>query len=173
MRMPRTTRFACIALAALAAIALASVPLAAKESAEDYRPVGFDVLATFPFKSPPILDAKAPTEAASIEVMKQVPESVRKLEGQKVVITGFMLPVKIERGLATEFLLLNTPLMCCFGVTPPTNAWVIVKMPKGTPAQQDVPLPFRGRLHVRPQWDNGYLASIYQLDGEALAKPAP
>jgi hypothetical protein len=152
---------------------LAGRSLHAKETREEYEPVGFDQLATFPFKPPPILDAKASTEAASAEVMKQVPENIRQLEGRKVTITGFMLPVKMERGRATEFLLLNTPLMCCFGVTPPTNAWVIVKMPKGAPAQQDVPLPFRGRLHVRPQWDNGYLASIYQLDGEAPAKSAP
>ena len=103
--------------------------------------------------------------------MSQVPESVKKLDGAKVVITGFMLPTKIEKGLATEFLLLNSPMMCCFGVTPATNAWVTVKMPKGVPPIQDTPLPFGGRLHVRAQWDDGWLSSIYQLDGEGLMKP--
>jgi hypothetical protein len=139
-------------------------------AADGYVAVGFDQLAGFPFVVPPV-QPPAATPAELPDVMQQVPASVKKLDGQKVELAGFMLPVKMERGLATEFLLLNTPLMCCFGITPPTNAWVIVKMPKGAKAQQDVPVVFRGRLRVRAQWESGYLASIYQLDGEAAVKP--
>lgn len=144
---------------------------AAPKGSDAYVTVGFDQLAGFPFTSPPVQPANAADPAPLPDVMKQVPDRVKQLDGKMVILSGFMLPVKIERGLATEFLLLNTPLMCCFGITPSTNAWVIVKMPKGVKAEQDVPMSFRGRLHVRPQWDNGYLASIYQLDGEGVVKP--
>ncbi len=165
--------FVRIALGIFAAWAITGSALHGKETpstAPEWTEVTFDTLATFPFKSPPILEAGASTEAATADAMKQVPDAVRKLDGRKVSVTGFMLPTKMERGLATEFLLLNTPMMCCFGVTPPTNAWIIVKMPKGVKAQQDVPLAFRGLLHVQAQWENGYLSSIYQLDGEGAAK---
>ena len=143
----------------------------ALEATDGYVTVGFDQLAGFPFASPALQSADAPATAPKPEVMMQVPASVKKLDDQKVVISGFMLPTKIEKGLATEFLLLNSPLMCCFGVTPSTNAWVVVKMPQGVPPIQDVPTPFCGRLHVRAQWEDGWLASIYQLDGEDPAKP--
>lgn len=136
----------------------------------DYLTVGFDQLAGFPFVTPPI-QTDAPAAAPKADLMRQVPDAVKKLDGQKVVLTGFMLPTKIEQGLATEFMLLNSPMLCCFGVTPSTNAWVVVKMPKGAPPVQDVPLSFSGRLHVQEQWDNGWLSSIYQLDAESAVKP--
>jgi hypothetical protein len=141
------------------------------ESGDGYLLVGFDQLAGFPFKSPALPAADAPGPSVTTEVMSQIPDRIKKLDGQRVTITGFMLPTRIEKGLATEFLLLNSPLMCCFGVTPSTNAWVVVKMSKGVPPVQDVPLPFPGRLHVRDQWENGWLAGVYRLDGEDLGKP--
>ncbi len=136
----------------------------------DYTFVGFDQLAGYPFNAPE-RDAKAPPGSPPPDVMAQIPDSIKKMDGKRVAVTGFMLPTKIEKGLATEFLLLNSPLMCCFGVTPATNAWVVVKFPKGVAATQDVLLSFRGRLHVRPEWENGWLASVYQLDGEEPARP--
>ena len=116
-----------------------AVPPIPREVIEGYVSVGFDQLAGFPFIAPPIQTAGASAPAAKPEVMAQVPASVKKLDDQKVIITGFMMPVKIEKGLATEFMLLNSPLLCCFGVTPSTNAWIVVKMPRGVPPIQDVP----------------------------------
>ena len=142
------------------------------EASDEYLFVGFDQLAGFPFKTPEIDVGPAPDAKLVADVMSQVPDSVKRLDGRKVSVTGFMLPTKIENGLATEFLLLNSPMMCCYGVTPATNGWIVVKMAKGVPPVQDVPLPFRGRLHVRAQWENGWLSCVYQLDDAAPAKPA-
>ena len=127
--------------------------------------VGFDRLAGFPFTIP------TPPATAN-QVLRQIPDDLRALDGKTVVVTGFMLPVRVEAGITTEFLLMSSSQLCCFGVTPAMNAWIAVKMPKGTPAKQDVPLSFRGRLRVAPQWDDGWLSSIYQLEAEALDRPA-
>lgn len=127
--------------------------------------IGFDRLAGFPFTIPT-------PPATADQVLRQIPADLRALDGKVVVVTGFMLPVRVEAGVTTEFLLMSSSQLCCFGVTPAMNAWIAVKMPKGTPAKQDVPLSFRGRLRVAPQWDDGWLSSIYQLEAEALDRPA-
>jgi hypothetical protein len=69
----------------------------------------------------------------------------------------------------TDFLLVRDPMMCCYGVVPDPNDWVVVHMAKAVPATQDIPLSFVGTLHVGPLYDNGYLTGIYRLEGEKMA----
>ena len=93
------------------------------------------------------------------------------LDGKKVVLTGFMLPTKLEGGFATEFFFLSSSQLCCYGVTPIVNEWISVKMKKeGLPPVQDVPMLLAGRLRVRAQWDDGLLSTIYELEGDGLLK---
>lgn len=146
-------------------------PAAPAESADfplvdGYLQVGFDRLATFPFTAPPINESGANPTPPTPAVVDQIPAEIKRLDGRKVTLTGFMLPVKLEHGLAVEFLLMNSQMICCFGTTPPTNSWVTVRMPKGTAPLQDTPLAFSGTFHVREHWESGWLASIYQLDAE-------
>jgi hypothetical protein len=95
---------------------------------------------------------------------------VRALDGKRVAVTGFMLPVKIENGLAKEFLLIRSPMMCCYGVTPATNEWVVVKMKgKGVAPTMDVPLNFYGTLHVGVVIEEKMFAGLYELDGEKIS----
>jgi hypothetical protein len=35
---------------------------------------------------------------------------------------------------------------------------------------QDVPVFLAGRLRVRAQWSDGYLSSLYELEGDGLLK---
>lgn len=135
-----------------------------------YTQVGFDWLAGFALPSPatPVAQGAPPPD-----VLAQVPAPIKRLDGKKVLVTGFMLPVKIEKGFATEFLLLSSPLLCCYGVTPAVNQWILVKMrQEGLPPVQDVPMPVAGRLRLRAQWESGLLTGIYELEGEGLLKPA-
>jgi len=157
--------------AAPAAAVLPPPVPAGTRPAGEYPFVGFDQLAGFAFAAPAAQVEVTP--AVEAELMRQIPGPVAKLDGQRVSVTGFMLPTRFERGLATEFLLLNSPLMCCFGVTPSANAWIVVTLPRGVAAVQDVPRSFHGRLRVRPQWEGGWLTSVYQLEGDAEDRPAP
>src|SRR5688572_33412135 len=95
---------------------------------------GFDKLASFEFTPPE--DA---TKASSADA--QIPERVRKFDAKKVTVTGFMLPVKMDGGLVTEFLLMKDQTGCCYGVMPKVNEWVVVKMTgKGVAPMMDVPI---------------------------------
>lgn len=139
------------------ALALAAF---ARGAAEEVLPVGFDRLASFEFVAPPD-ESKAP------EAEKQIPEAVRALDAKKVAVTGFMLPVKMHEGLVTEFLLVKDPMMCCYGVVPKVNEWVVVKMNgKGVAPLMDVPITFEGTLQVGQLYEGGYLTGLYLLEGD-------
>ncbi len=177
--MPRSSSFGfsvvfSVILATLAPVSRADskaeINLTAPKVVEGYLQLGFDRLGEFAFNPIPYDPAKPDQPPPSSA--DQIPAAVKKYNDQKAVVTGFMLPTKTAKGLVTEFLLLKDPSMCCYGVIPSMNQWVIVRMPNGVPAVQDVPLSFYGRLHVREIFDNGYLSGIYLLDGEKMAPKA-
>ncbi|HEY8994218.1 MAG TPA: DUF3299 domain-containing protein [Lacunisphaera sp.] len=121
---------------------------------------GFDKLASFEFTPP-----EDPAKAAAADA--QIPERVRKLDAKKVTVTGFMLPVKMESGLVTEFLLMKDQTGCCYGVMPKVTEWVVVKMAgKGVAPMMDVPITFEGTLSVGQIYESGYLTGLYLLKGD-------
>jgi hypothetical protein len=133
----------------------------APEMVDGYWKLGFDRLASFPF----IGDGSTVSAAAS---EAQIPAAIKKFNGSKVMVTGFMLPVKMGDNdeLTTEFLLMKSQLLCCYGIAPQVNEWILVEMPKGVKPVMDVPISFRGTLHVGAMFENGYLTGIYSLAGE-------
>lgn len=135
-----------------------------EQKADGFLKVGFDQLASFQF-DPPGYDASGNPQPKTGE--DQIPERIRKLNDQAVAVTGFMLPVRMEEGLVKEFLLVKDPMMCCYGMMPRINEWVVVKMTgKGVKPLMDVPITFGGKLKVGEQFENGYLTGIYVLEGD-------
>ena len=129
-------------------------------AADEAQAVGFDKLASYDFTAPES-EAKAP------EAEAQIPARIREFNDKQVTVTGFMLPVKMDGGLVTEFLLVKDPMMCCYGVMPWVNEWVVVKMVgKGVPPLMDVPITFEGQLKVGQIYEGGYLTRLYLLKGE-------
>lgn len=166
--------FASAAVVCAAAAVRAETPApatSAPASAVDgYEKVGFDRLASFTF-TPPAEGAAPETDAkATATGNEQIPERIRAYDTKKVAVTGFMLPVKMDGGLVKEFLLVKDPMMCCYGVMPRINEWVVVKMTgKGVPPLMDVPITFEGTLKVGAMYENGYLTGIYLLAGDQMA----
>jgi hypothetical protein len=136
-----------------------------------YLKLGFDRLASFAFV-PPAFDAAAAETKTPVQTgEEQIPASVKAWSGKKATITGFMIPVKMEKGLATEFLVMRNTFACCYGGTPAMTEWVVAKMKKGgVPVTMDVPIAFYGELKVGPIFENGYLSGIYQLDCERMGE---
>lgn len=133
-----------------------------------YETVGFDRLAAFEFTppdyDPTVANAKPPSGA------DQIPAAIKALDQKKVAVTGFMLPTKMDKGLVVEFLLVKDAMMCCYGVMPKINEWVVVKMTgAGVKPLMDTPVTFDGRLRVGEMYENGYLTGIYLLEGERMA----
>jgi hypothetical protein len=141
------------------------------EEIDGYVKADFEQLATFKITPPPF-DAQAKAGSAGPSLGDQIPPAIRGLDGRKAIVQGFMLPIKMEGGLVTELLLMRTQMMCCYGVMPQVNEWVLVHMAKGVNQIMDVPVAFDGVLHVKELYENGFLTAIYVLDGEKMRAAA-
>ncbi len=135
---------------------------------QGYLKLGFEQLAGYTFNAP-AFDPAANPNAKPPTGEEQIPATVKSWSGKKVSITGFMVPVKMEKGLVTEFLLMRNTMSCCFGGVPNMNEWVIVKLKKGVPPLMDVPVQFYGELKVGAMFENGYMTGLYELEGERMA----
>ncbi|MDO8545660.1 MAG: DUF3299 domain-containing protein [Opitutaceae bacterium] len=134
-----------------------------------YLKLGFEHLASYTFNPPPFDPAANPT-AKPPTGEEQIPPSVKSWNGKKAMITGYMVPVKMDKGLVTEFLLMRNTMACCFGSVPNMNEWVVVKMKKGVQPLMDVPVAFYGELKVGAMFENGYMTGLYELDGEKMGE---
>jgi hypothetical protein len=132
-----------------------------------YLKLGFDRLGSYKFV-PPAFDPAVDPKAVPPTGEEQIPAEVKSWSGRKVIVTGFMLPVKMEKGLVTEFLLLKDPMMCCYGTVPNMNEWIVVRMKQGVASLMDVPISFYGELKIGAMFENGYMAGIYLLEGERM-----
>jgi hypothetical protein len=157
----------CCAALTLRAVDNAGAP--ATPGGEEYPKVGFDRLASYTF-IPPEADTATPN-APPPSGANQIPDKIKALDRQKVAVTGFMLPVKMDGGLVKEFLLVKDPMMCCYGIMPKINEWVVVKMVgKGVKPLMDIPITFDGKLRVGEMYENGYLTGVYLLEGDRMAE---
>lgn len=134
-----------------------------------YLKLGFEQLASYTF-TPPAFDPSANPAAKPPTGEEQIPAGVKEWNGKKAVITGYMVPVKMEKGLVTEFLLMRNTMACCYGSVPNMNEWVIVKMKKGVAPMMDVPVQFYGQLKVGAMFENGYMTGLYELEGERMGE---
>ncbi len=153
-------------------IAADAAPGAKAAADGGYVRAGFDVLAAYTFV-PAELDPSAPAGAPIPSGAKQIPPQVMGLDGKNVIVSGYMLPTKVEKGLVKEFLLVSSPMLCCYGQTPQVNEFVVVKMSgAGVKAVMDTPVQFYGKLVVKEMYEEGFLTNIYSLDGEKMGKTA-
>jgi hypothetical protein len=147
--------------------AVASKP---SEASGAYPAVGFDKLASYNFDladDGPVTNQTAAVDKAD----EQIPAMVKAFNQKKVSIKGFMLPLKVEGGAVTEFLIMKDQSMCCYGSVPKITEWVSVKTAnKGMKPIMDQPVSIQGTLHVGAMRENGYLVGIYQMEGEKLTE---
>ncbi|MBX3744118.1 MAG: DUF3299 domain-containing protein [Verrucomicrobiae bacterium] len=132
--------------------------------------VGFDELASFEYDLP-----DGPVEVEPVAAGKasaQIPEGIQALNEQFVSLKGFMLPLKVEKGLVTELLIMRDQSMCCYGTVPRINEWVSVKMVgQGVKPIMDQAVVLHGTLKVGEMYENGYLVGIYEMAGDRMTGP--
>jgi hypothetical protein len=131
-----------------------------------YQPISFIELARFILDVPQFAPAVAPP-ARWNAVRQQIPPEVLALDGKRIAMVGFTLPITLLNGRATEFLLLRTQAACCFGMVPRVNEIVMVKMPApGLAPELDVPMVVGGVLHIKWIGDGDQLTAIYELHAD-------
>jgi hypothetical protein len=168
--MKRFLLLAALCLAPVCGAAGTFPDIPAPESVDGgYFKLGFDRLSGYRFV-PPEFDPVANPKAVPPTGEEQIPPVVKAWDGHKAVVTGFMLPTKLDNGKAVEFLLMANQMACCYGTVPNMNDWVIVRAPGGVPVTQDVPISFRGVFHVKAMFESGYMTGIYSLEAEGPGK---
>ena len=100
--------------------------------------------------------------------LKQLSTTIRAAEGNRVEITGYLLPLKIEQGRTKEFLLMRDQSGCCYGKMPVANEYLVASASSaGIPATLDVPVTIRGTLRIAPLFVDGVLSQFYTLENAA------
>jgi hypothetical protein len=127
-----------------------------------YEEVAFAALSNFEYELPDPLDPTAKPD------LSQVPARVKALNGRKVAIRGFMLPLDLDQSGVSQFMLNGSIDMCYFGAPVRMNEWVLVRM-QGTKKARFTHLPIlvSGRLEVGEELKNGRVVSLYRLSADA------
>ena len=121
------------------------------------------------FVTDQMLDKAPDTRSATWSCLAQIPENVRALSEKDVSVCGFMLPMKYDGRLTTQFLLLKNQSLCCYGMPPKITEWVNVRVSgKGIKPIMDVPVTVCGVFHVGDVRENGELIGIYSLDAQKV-----
>lgn len=129
-----------------------------------YETIDINILADFYYDESGASSGKAQPSPAS-EIF---PEKVLNLNGRKIALTGFIMPVKIDdQGYVEEFALNGNYDMCFFGAPSRMNQWVHVKMLGGAKAKfSHSPITVMGTLEVGERVENGFVVSLYRLNGD-------
>lgn len=155
----------CVFVCLSAFAATGPEPKTEPARAPGYINASFSRLAGYTFSD---VTENDPAKVAAL-YNEQIPADIKALDGKKTVISGFMLPVKVNKGVVTELLLMKDQQSCCYGATPGLNDFIIVRMPEGKGRLLvDTPIFIYGTLRVGAVLENGFLAGVYQLDGEKM-----
>ena len=145
--------------------------LRAETPAPDYSPLDFHALSDFPFDLPDVpFDQKPDVKKLRPKISSMIPKNVKALDGRKVAITGFMMPLDEVEGGTRKFILMRNQITCCFGGANRVNEYIMVTMngTKPAPFVANVPLSVRGTLMVGPDFEDGVLNGIYQMAGDEV-----
>jgi hypothetical protein len=95
----------------------------------------------------------------------QIPDRVRALDGTRISLRGFMMPTRLEGDGVREFIVVTSPMVCCYGATPEVYEYILVKM-TGAPApmRENMPAHFEGVLRVGDVYENGYWTGLFSLE---------
>jgi hypothetical protein len=142
----------------------ATTPTSAQVPSGAYQTVGFDVLGGYEYPE----DGVGSTSGTAAKSL--IPDKIRTLDGKRVQIQGFMIPLDSTEGKVTTFILQGNQMQCCYGVPPRINEVVLVRTKQsGVMYAADTPIKVNGTLHVGEVRDQGSLLGLYALDADDIS----
>ena len=135
-----------------------------------YQSLTFETLSSFDVREPDWDKMEDPAYIAALNLDEDIPPKIKSLNGEKIEIEGFMLPLEGEDDNLQSFVLLENQLACCFGAIPLLNEWIYVKVPKRKKIRslQDELILLYGTLRVGAEFEDGMLNGIYHLELDRL-----
>lgn len=134
--------------------------------------LGFDKLSSFAYK---LVDAGTGATPEEIEArLKEdpVPDWVKAYDNQRVLLTGYMMPLLVENGKSSKFVMMRDVNTCCYGAVPNMNDYLVVTMEgEGIETIQDVPVDLIGIFHIDHRYEDGYVVSLFTMKGEKFLGP--
>lgn len=139
----------------------------------DYLRVPFGFLGYYWLDEPDWRKMADPKYVASLSYDTEIPDEVKQMDGKQVAITGFMLPIDVDKGKVKRFLLLKSTLSCCFGIAPRINEVIYVESSKKQKIQavMDIPITVFGKLSVGQAFRKDLmLVGVYYLELEEVKR---
>ena len=135
-----------------------------------YQSLTFETLSSFDVREPDWDKMEDPAYIAALNLDEDIPPKIKALNGEKIEIEGFMLPLEGEDDNLQSFVLLENQLASCFGAIPLLNEWIYVEVPKRKKIRslQDELILLYGTLRVGAEFEDGMLNGIYHLELDRL-----
>lgn len=93
-----------------------------------------------------------------------IPDDVKALNGAKLRLTGFMIPMD-QADTVTSFAMVPDLFACCFGQPPQIQHTIVATLPKGKSISYFADeLLVEGTLRVQEKREDGFIVSVFQLD---------
>lgn len=131
----------------------------------DYQSISFKQLSSFKYIEP------IPGQGEETPAEDQIPAEIKKLNGSKAIVEGWMVPMEVaEDGSVRSFVLVKTQPQCCFGDMQAMNEWVDVMMTPGHNAEFNVDMPMKvyGELEVGEKMEDGFVLSVYRMQADRV-----
>jgi hypothetical protein len=94
------------------------------------------------------------------EERPELPADVRAFDGKDVKAWGYLLQLEGD-----QFLLVQSLWSCCFGTPPDLHEAIVVRCnPDHASRFEGRGVRLYGRMEVGPEYDEGYVTSVYRLD---------
>ena len=133
-----------------------------------YLHLPFDVLSGFKYDTYEVLDevhgGRPLTKSDDV-----IPPHIKAHDGRKVLVEGYIMPLRLKKGLVTEFLLFRDQAACCFGDKAKMNHYMRVKVTdKGFEPGSTMTHKVWGTLAVGEIYVQDYLTGIYQMTADRV-----
>jgi hypothetical protein len=149
------------------------------EKRKGYLSTSFDLLSGYE-PGPLGVFGASPRILKNIKLKQFVPQRVLDLNGKKVGITGYMIPVDFDKNEVLTFLLCRWQPGCCFGHVPQAHEQIYVEVQPGSGCRfVIVPVTAYGKLVIGPKKksdgtiieDGGETMSLYRLLADKIDVP--
>ena len=129
------------------------------KSREGYQSVTFSELSDFPFSTDEngvlLPDSKVPTE-------------ISELNGKKVALSGFLVPIEYVEDKVSGVILVRNQLLCCYGEEPQLNEWVLINVDPPVEPITDLPVTFFGDFEASPDMEQEQVISLYRMNANGM-----